>query len=126
MGQYRETIARTKVWLSTLSIGNIVNPRYFEVMASGTTVLACNRENMGAYKGLGLEDDVNVIMFSSLDELYKKVLDLCSNDAKRSSIIEKARELVLKRHTYSLRAEQWTAQVVQDLARYRERLWADD
>lgn len=112
--QYHQTMASTKVWLATQSSGGIVNPRYFEVMASSTTVLACNRAP-AAYEGLGFEDGVNVIMFSTMDELYDKLLGLLQNEEKRMAIVRRARKLVEQMHTYKMRAESWTAQVVKDL-----------
>ena len=41
MENYARRINRTKIWLSTTGPADIVNPRYFEVMAANTTLLIC-------------------------------------------------------------------------------------
>merc|ERR1719296_23009 len=110
--EYRRVMARTKIWLSSLSSGSIVNPRYFEVMASGTTVLLCNRASNGEYEGLGFEDGVNSVMFDSLQELFDKLMLLLkggrAGEEKRTNIIRQAFQFVRDHHSYKRRGEYWS------------------
>lgn len=115
--EYRKKMAQTKIWISTLSIGDLVNPRYFEVMASGTTLLMCNRESNGAYEDMGFEDGTNVAMFSSLDEFYDVALRIIQRgETDRKSMVNRARQHVLHHHSYSRRAESWTSTVLSELS----------
>ena len=52
---YVKQISQTKLWVSTTGPSHIVGTRYFEILASGTTLLLCNRAPPGVYDGL-LED----------------------------------------------------------------------
>jgi len=118
--EYADTKAHTKIWLSTQSSGDIINPTYFETLASGTTMLACVADSIGAYKDLQFEDGHNMIMFGDLEELHRKVLrfanESASMDKQRLNIVRHGRELVQKYHTYKLRALQLTDTVQQHLA----------
>lgn len=122
--EYTAAIAKTKIWLTSLSSGDLVGTRYFEIMASGTTVLLCNREEGGAYEDMGFEDGVNLLMYDSLDEFFRKVMQLSGScvgstskevEAGRRGVVQRARQLTLRRHTYDRRGELWTEVVLQKL-----------
>ena len=102
MESYASRINRTKIWLSTTGTADIVNPRYFEVMASNTTLLICNRLDC-AYEGL-FKEDVHCIMFETLEELREKVKYYLNNDDARQKIINQAYEHVTSKHTWAHRA----------------------
>jgi len=53
-------MATTKMWLSRLNQGDTVNRRYFETLASGTTMLLCPSDVNQAYDGLGFQDQENM------------------------------------------------------------------
>lgn len=105
--EYRKVMAQTKIWLTTTSIADIVNPRYFEVMASNTTMLLCDRV-ASPYSSMGFEDGVNLAMFDNLQEAYDKIIFFTQNEKERNRIIDRARAHALHHHTYALRARQWT------------------
>ena len=55
-----------------------MNPRYFEVLASGTTMLLCNREVEGVYDGLGFRHLENMLMFDTLEDMLLLLLSFYS------------------------------------------------
>ena len=115
---YLKTMATTKMWLSSLSQGDIVNPRYFETLASGTTMLLCPSDVNQAYSGLGFQDQENMLMFHSAEDVFnltKKFSDP-ESDSERLRIVEKAQNLIRKYHTYNHRGEFWTQKVLQHLS----------
>tara|TARA_R100001079_G_scaffold79722_2_gene43674 strand:+ start:5765 stop:6688 length:924 start_codon:yes stop_codon:yes gene_type:complete len=103
MEAYARRINRTKIWLSTTGPADIVNPRYFEVMAANTTLLICNRLDH-VYKGL-FEEDVHCVMFETLEELRDKVEYYLNNDHARQKIINQAYEHAISKHTWAHRAD---------------------
>ena len=115
---YLKTMATTKMWLSSLSQGDIVNPRYFETLASGTTMLLCPSDDHQAYDGLGFQEQENMLMFHSAEDVFnltKKFSDP-ESDSERLRIVEKAQNLIRKHHTYNHRGEFWTQKVLQHLS----------
>ena len=58
---YARTLAATKVWVSTTGPSELVGTRYYEVLASGTTLLLCNAPaSPSVYDGLFEEVRVRV------------------------------------------------------------------
>ena len=58
---YARTLASTKVWVSTTGPSELVGTRYYEVLASGTTLLLCNAPaSPSVYDGLFEEVRVRV------------------------------------------------------------------
>ena len=54
---YARLLAASKMWVSTTGPEGLVGTRYFEVLASGTTLLLCNRPpSPHIYSGLFEED----------------------------------------------------------------------
>tara|TARA_R110001583_G_scaffold18383_37_gene73188 strand:- start:34 stop:969 length:936 start_codon:yes stop_codon:yes gene_type:complete len=100
---YAKRINATKIWLSTTGPADLVGTRYYEVMASKTTLLVCNRMDM-VYDNL-LEDGKHCVMFDSLEELEKKIRYYLNNDAARNEVIENAYNLVVEKHTWDHRGE---------------------
>ena len=103
--EYALQIARARIWLSTTGPSNIVGTRYFEILASGTTLLMCNRPPAGewVYDGL-FEDGVHVVMFDSVDDMRTKVLYYLHNEALRQRIVAAAHALTRTIHTWDSRA----------------------
>ena len=103
---YVQRIARSKMWISTTGPDWIVGTRYFEVLASGTTLLLCNRPPPGMWVADGLfEDGVHVQMFDSPDDMRQKINYFLSHESERRRIVEAARELSLRLHSWRSRAE---------------------
>ena len=102
---YVLSLSRAKMWVSTLGPSNIVGTRYFEVLASGTTMLLCNRPPAGewVYDGL-FEDGVHVVMFDDIAELRDKISYYQRHEEARQRIVRAALARVLSRHTWDGRA----------------------
>ncbi len=108
--EYAAQISRAKMWVSTTGPENIVGTRYFEVLASGTTLLLCNRPPPGAWVYEGLFDDgVHAVFFSSMDELREKILYYRANEPARQRIVKAAYERSRQMHSWEARAKFITA-----------------
>ena len=102
MEDYAKRINRTKIWLSTTGPADIVNPRYFEVMAANTTLLICNRFKH-VYGDL-FQEDVHCVMFETMEELEEKVRYYLQNEPARQKIIDQAFQHATTKHTWPHRA----------------------
>ncbi len=100
---YARRICTSKIWFSTTGPADLVGTRYYEVMLTGTTLLACNRFD---YLGLFKEDE-HCIMFDSVEELADKVKFYSDpkNETLRMKIIENAYNLALNNHTWENRGQ---------------------
>lgn len=135
--EYAQSMASTKIWLSTTGPEWIVGTRYFEVLASGTTLLLCNRPlqlgeqanedgeqaqagarsegeaswQRSAYDGL-FEDGRHVVFFDDVSDMRSKVLHYLRNDSARRLIVRAAHALALRLHTWDARARfvSWVAE----------------
>jgi hypothetical protein len=121
--EYAQIMSRTKVWLSTTGPEFIVGTRYYEVLASGTTMLLCNRATNGAgaasslswqsavYDGL-FEDGVHAVFFDNVSDMRTKVSYYLNNELERRSIVRAAHARTLRLHTWDARARfvSWIAE----------------
>ena len=96
-------ISKTKMWVSTTGPSNIVGTRYFEILASGTTMLLCNKAPAGVYDGL-LKDGVHAVIFDGMDDLKAKILYYLANEPARRKIVDAALALTRRIHTWDARA----------------------
>lgn len=99
---YARRLNRARAWLSTTGPADLVGTRYYEVMATGTTLLVCNRFDK-VYDGI-IEEDKHCIMFGSVEELEEKLLYYLNNPEKMSLILEEAKKHTLENHTWEHRA----------------------
>lgn len=99
---YVQQIAKTKMWVSTTGPSDIVGTRYFEILASGTTLLLCNQKP-GAYEGL-FEDGVHAVVFDGMDDLRAKILHYLQDEPARRRIVRAAAALAHKVHSWDARA----------------------
>ena len=100
---YVQQIAKTKMWVSTTGPSSIVGTRYFEILASGTTLLLCNKADKGVYDGL-LEDGVHAAVFDGMEDLRAKVLKYLADEPLRRRVVAAAAALVRRIHTWDARA----------------------
>jgi spore maturation protein CgeB len=100
---YARRLNRAKVWLSTTGPADLVGTRYYETMALGTTLLACNKFDR-VYDDI-IEEDKHCIMFDSVDQLQDKVRYYLNHDDERMQIVENAKEHALGNHTWDHRAQ---------------------
>jgi len=98
---YSKALCTSKIWISTTGPADIVGTRYYEVMATGTTLLLCNRFDE-AYEGLFIENK-HYVAFNSIKEFVKKIDYYLKNEEERVKIIKEAQTHVLKNHTWKHR-----------------------
>lgn len=118
---YVQQIARTKMWVSTTGPSNIVGTRYFEILASGTTLLLCNRAPAGVYDGL-FEDGKHAVLFDGMEDLKRKVLYYHANESARRRIVVAAAALVRRIHTWDARARFMTRAIEQAMRQHDPQL----
>jgi hypothetical protein len=116
--EYAAQLARAKMWISTTGPDHIVGTRYFEVLASGTTLLMCNRPAAGAraYEGL-FADGEHVVVFDTVDDLRDKILRYLRDEPARRRIVAAAAERVRRLHSWDARARFLTKAVLHAIAR---------
>lgn len=98
---YATVIGRTKSWLATLAAFGDVTPRYFEVLASGTVLLAEKPGN--GYEDIFRDGDNCLLFKSDLSDFEEKLSIVLNDHDKITSIIESASRDV-KRNSWSNRA----------------------
>jgi hypothetical protein len=76
-----------------------INYRNFETLGCGTCLLTSYNKY---YEALGMKDDVNCMVYSSVDELIDKTKYLLKNDSKREEIQNAGLKLA-QYHTYKQR-----------------------
>ena len=81
-----------------------VSMRVYEVLASGTMLLA-NALEPGAFDGVGLRDRQELVVYHSLKELFELARHFLDHGEERERIAASGRRAVLERHTYRHRAE---------------------
>ncbi|MCR4665796.1 MAG: glycosyltransferase [Desulfovibrio sp.] len=84
-----------------VSHGDFVNPRTFELACMGAFQLVDERSLMPE-----LFPDDAVATFSSIEDMYAKLEHFLRAKDEREAYAEKAREIVLQRHTYEKRMEE--------------------
>lgn len=102
--QYIQTLASTRMWLSTSEAGDHVVTRTYEVLASGRALLLCDR-NARAHARLGIVEGVHAAMFNSSAEFESTVRWYMQHEEERRRMIVAARALA-DSHTWNARARE--------------------
>ena len=84
-----------------INLANDINYRSFETIGSGT-VLLTNRNPQ--YEELGFKDEINCLMYETIEELEQKITKYSGNTSRLSIIAAAGLELAT-RHTYDERAK---------------------
>ncbi|MBI4342356.1 MAG: glycosyltransferase [Candidatus Omnitrophica bacterium] len=82
-----------------------VSMRVYEVLASGTMLLA-NALEAGAFEAVGLRDRQELAVYRTPGELFELAAYYLAREAERRRIAAAGHRLVAERHTYRHRAEQ--------------------
>ena len=104
--EYVRTMQSSKLWLATTGPADLVGTRFYEVMATGTTLCVCNRLHgnaSAAYTSLGLVHERTVVMFSSLEEFEEIVTNFTTRpeyEEKRAAIVRRAQALARRRFAW--------------------------
>ena len=118
--EYAAQIARARIWLSTTGPSQLVGTRYFEILASGTTLLMCNRPPRGAWVYDGLfEDGKHVVMFDNVADMRAKVLRYLKDESERRRIVLAAHNLTRHIHSWDARAI-YITRVAEQALRYNQ------
>ena len=120
---YVAMMRASRMWLSTTGPVDLVGTRYFEVMATGTTLCVCNRLHgnaSAAYSSLGLVHERTVVMFDSLEEFEEIVANYTTRpeyEARRMAIVRRAQALARRHFKDSVASRYCRLAAVQDLSR---------
>ena len=106
--QMREIYGRSKLGFHyieyTSPLKDHVSMRVYEVLASGTLLLA-NGLAPGAFESVGLKDGEHLAVYRSPKELFEKAEHYLRHEGERRRIAAAGSAEALRRHTYRLRAE---------------------
>ncbi len=111
--EYIRTLASTRMWLSTSEAGDHVVTRAYEVLASGRTLLLCDR-NARAHVRLGIVERVHAAMFNSSAEFESTVRWYMQHEEERLRMVVAARALA-DSHTWRARARELVDLIRQQL-----------
>jgi hypothetical protein len=101
--EYLQRMGESRAVLCTLSPANLISPRYFEAMYSGTTVLC---EASDEYRLL-FKPWEHFVPFNNNWSDFRECLDFaCGDSAKVKAIRAAAEELVSSKHTWEHRINQ--------------------
>lgn len=90
--------------------GDFVNPRTFEIACCGGFQLVDRRSEIGKLFEAGSE----IVVFDNLDDLRQKIRFYLNNPEERTGIAERARQRVMKEHTYDQRMNRMLAYLAHD------------
>ena len=107
---YVRSISETKMWFVTSESGDHISTRIFDVMASGTTLVVCNR-NLRALYAIGIVEGLHVVTFANVSEYVSVVRYFATHDAARSAIVARAHEFVKNHHLWRHRALEFAKHV---------------
>jgi len=104
--EYAKRVCSSKIVLTTPSPANLVNPRYFECMASNRALVLCSRvEDDSVYSDM-IKEDENCVMFSTEDEFFDKAIYYLENEDERMKIVNQAYNHFTNSLTWKHRAQE--------------------
>lgn len=105
---YAKNISKSKICFVTTSAGNLVNPRFFEVMASRRSLIICNRMDKIVYEDM-LIDGFNCVMFDTVAEFIEKFKYYINHEDERMKIVNQSFEYFCKTQTWDNRLSNITS-----------------
>ena len=103
--EYAKKLCSSKITITTPSPANLVNPRYFECMASNKSLILCSRvENELIYADL-IKENENCVMFSNENEFFEKAVYYLENENERIKIVNQAYNHFINIQTWKHTAE---------------------
>lgn len=91
--------SRSKIGIN-LSSGSDLNPRTFEIMASGALLITDPQDNMISF----FKDKRHLVIYNHLFQIPTLIKRYLKNDPERLKIAKQGQKEVLTKHTYDLRA----------------------
>ena len=101
---YIRNIAESKIWFSTLSQGDLLPVRTFDVLASGRAMLLMNRPQDRRITDGILYEGVHCAMFNTSEEMLEKVKYYIDHENERHKIVMNAYNLATSSHYWKNRA----------------------
>ncbi len=105
---FQRALSTSKCCFTDGGANNYPVRKFFEIPAAGAVLLAAPAVGMEA---LGFEDRVNYIAVSTADDAVAAVREITENPDRYDALAAAGRDLVLRRHSLSARAEQLSAAV---------------
>jgi len=102
--EYVRAINRSKIFLSSNNIYNVVSLKYFECLACGTFLLTDRPEGM---EELGFVDGEHLVIYKDLADLERRIKYYLEHGQEREAVAKKGMALVRSRHSGSVRAKQF-------------------
>ena len=104
--EYTSKLLRSKIYINTLSPFNLVSPRYFETLASGS-ILLC--QNSRIYEKIFNYDFEYFTFEDNLSDFDYKLRQILKNYSQYKDIIEKNKKNVCENHTWDNRIKTITS-----------------
>jgi hypothetical protein len=108
---YKQALVECKMTGTTIGMHgwiDLLGTRYYEVMASGTTLLLAERPSssfsIDSYRQLGMVENDTIVTFSSLEELLQKIRYYQRHPEEAAAIIRRAHERAMLQHGWDNRA----------------------
>ena len=110
--KYKSELAKAKMCLGTVGMPqdtDLVSTRYFETMASGTTLLLCEKSPLSnVYKAAGIIDGETALMFDGVDDFSSKIVNISKSITPSHNpykhILENAKQMATRFHSWKNRA----------------------
>lgn len=86
---YAKLLSKSKICFTSTSAGDLVNPRFFEAMATNRAMILCNKMDKIVYEDM-LIDGFNCIMFDSVEDFIVKFKYYIEHEEERIKIVNQA------------------------------------
>jgi len=120
--EYMSRISTTKMWLSSTGfpgVWDLYGTRHFEIMASNTTLLLCDRCQLCDKL---FTDGKHVVMFDDFTDFQQKVEYYMTHDNERMKLVHSAAELTVSKHLWKRRSAAFRDAVLEQL-HHRSYTW---
>ena len=98
----------------TSPLQDMVSMRVYEVLASGTMLLA-NKLPDGTFEAVGFQNRREMVWYRSPQELFELLQYYLTHESEREAIARAGHQSVMAKHTYRHRAEQMVALLQKEL-----------
>lgn len=116
--EYKQNIAECKMAVTTIGMPgrfDLLGTRYYEIMASGTTLLIAQRAesnySIASCQQLGIVDNETVVEFSNVSELIRKIRYYKEHPEEAQRLIQAAQQVAAQQHTWDVRGKVMVAAI---------------
>lgn len=107
-GEYKRVLSSTRIVLSTIGMPgriDLIGPRHYEVMMSGSCLLLCQRSDTYKLQASGIVEGQTAIMFDNFTEMVDKILYYRDRAEEVMAMVRRAQEIALQHHTWAHRGQ---------------------